>query len=99
MRVKPCPFCGNDYIATDSTYYSTKHFRCFCGKCWAEGATGDTKEEAIEKWNKRPSVEKALREAIDWAYTNGKCDGALGQDVELDTLCEFFKAKFMEKQE
>jgi Lar family restriction alleviation protein len=47
--LKPCPFCGvNDAHVSD-----TGAEWVICRGCEAEGPVGDTRQEAIEKWNYR----------------------------------------------
>ena len=62
-KLKPCPFCGGEaeYSTIDSSYvipFGTIHHFVTCknNHC-LEGlySRGNTKEEAIEAWNNRPS--------------------------------------------
>lgn len=48
-ELKPCPFCGgkNMRIWNTSTPWVS------CDDCLANTAYGETKEEAIEQWNRR----------------------------------------------
>jgi Lar family restriction alleviation protein len=58
-QMKPCPFCGNtnkDEFAIHSHIHN--HYRDLviynaCCSCGATGPDMDTKEEAVERWNKR----------------------------------------------
>jgi Lar family restriction alleviation protein len=58
-ELKPCPFCGNDnedeFAILSANYgFMTVRFvhnvSCSCG---AKGPDGDTREKAIERWNRR----------------------------------------------
>jgi Lar family restriction alleviation protein len=51
-ELKPCPFCGSNRISVIYKYY----FYCFCNNCEAEGSIKESREEAIEAWNKRKGV-------------------------------------------
>lgn len=50
-ELKPCPFCGNS-ATTHDTGCDTGHY-ITCGKCYVRVGNFDTKETAIESWNKR----------------------------------------------
>lgn len=60
-KLKPCPFCGGKASARRLPYSRTDEdaYIVFCdnrdGKCLAEPCTNrfDTREKAIEVWNKR----------------------------------------------
>jgi len=62
VELKPCPFCGGkaDYSKIDTSetvpFGTVQHFITCKNNC-LEGlyARGNTKEEAISKWNSRPS--------------------------------------------
>lgn len=47
-KLKPCPFCGGEarFANTDENWIA-------CVDCGAETTFFDTKEEAIEAWNRR----------------------------------------------
>ncbi len=47
IKPKVCPFCGSEKWEIAVGYF------VYCIECAAEGPTGSTKEEAIEKWNER----------------------------------------------
>lgn len=51
-KLKPCPFCGGEATANESSWRSWWHVWVICKNC---GATIDkpTKEETIEAWNRR----------------------------------------------
>ena len=48
MKIKPCPFCGNDSLELSAL----EHFVC-CRKCGNSGPDGADKKEAIRLWNSR----------------------------------------------
>ena len=47
-ELKPCPFCGGEAEIVGYTI-----FWATCKECTAETKDFDTKEEAIEAWNRR----------------------------------------------
>ena len=52
-ELKPCPFCYDTWL-----YYSDMNIfkwkvNCECGYAWDNSTWEDTKEEAIEAWNRR----------------------------------------------
>ena len=51
-KLKPCPFCGGEATANESSWRGWWHGWVICKNC---GATIDkpTKEETIEAWNRR----------------------------------------------
>lgn len=55
MMLKPCPFCGRKpMIIGTGNHFPKSYFRVVCEKCFAmQGALYDTKEEAVEVWNRR----------------------------------------------
>lgn len=48
-ELKPCPFCGGKNMRI----WNTSTPRVSCDDCLANTAYGETKEEAIEQWNRR----------------------------------------------
>ena len=66
MELKPCPFCGCKDIIIRREDYNL--FGANCNDCGAEGSYCDTKEEAVEAWNKRvpqSDLLKACQIALD----------------------------------
>ena len=61
IKLKPCPFCGNEKIAilTDS---ENPYFLACCSAyvngCGATGGEGRTVQEAADKWNKRVDTDE-----------------------------------------
>lgn len=56
MKLKPCPFCGEQKsLSCKNDYNRTSMFRYFiyCPECNAEGPARDTKRKAVNNWNKR----------------------------------------------
>ena len=61
-KFKPCPFCGSsivDVFCIDDGWGNCHYKKADvtwsveCDSCIAEGPWGKTKEEAIDKWNRR----------------------------------------------
>ena len=52
MKIKPCPFCGSK--ARIRSAISFEYISCENKKCEAFGPNGESKYEAIQKWNQRP---------------------------------------------
>ena len=50
QELKPCPFCGGE--AETYPYYFNEWY-IGCSECSCDLGVFDTKEEAIEAWNKR----------------------------------------------
>lgn len=51
-ELKPCPFWGGEEIKFHNAYGSFMNWYS-CTECGCEGPDGDSKEEAIEAWNRR----------------------------------------------
>ena len=53
--LKPCPFCSHQktYIYHDIDSELGTAFAIVCDKCGATGPFEDTKQQAIDAWNKR----------------------------------------------
>lgn len=54
----PCPFCGFleiRLVNADCVVWNNLHtnYYCICDQCDTWQAVSDTKEEAINKWNRR----------------------------------------------
>jgi Lar family restriction alleviation protein len=58
---KPCPFCASDDLSVGYNFEFGKigendtdwPYKVSCNDCCTYGPIGDTKEIAIERWNKR----------------------------------------------
>ena len=48
---KPCPFCGSDDIAIDTQF---DEWFIVCNECSGRSGSCDTKQGALEAWNRRP---------------------------------------------
>lgn len=53
-ELNPCPFCGSNSIRI----WDGNHYWCQCNVCLASTAAEDTREEAVEDWNRRSNDEK-----------------------------------------
>ena len=69
-KLKPCPFCGGTPIVSgcDDTLWSV-----ICKKCAASIDYNETKQEAIEEWNRRvqpmftpDEIDAIRRNVCDW---------------------------------
>ncbi len=52
-ELKPCPFCGETESLIIDDEWTIPAFAIECCECGASTITFDTKEEAIEAWNRR----------------------------------------------
>jgi Lar family restriction alleviation protein len=59
MKLKPCPFCGEEMNAEFDIgikYWGIlpeKLYYIHCGCCGGRAGIRDTKQEAVESWNRR----------------------------------------------
>lgn len=65
-ELKPCPFCGDDaeIMIKDGSHAKAYDIKCMNDCCYlAYGAYWffDTKEEAIQAWNKRESQKEDVK--------------------------------------
>ena len=103
MKLKPCPFCGakinDDSFANGSKGIgvSLPIVMVECGECSTLGADGETKEEAIEKWNTRnnESIKEELIEVVNkfkqksHMYDDDYCKGVtVGANNTVDEVIE-----------
>lgn len=49
-KLKPCPFCGGEAITLENMI---GNYRVECYHCFAHTFYEDSKEKAIEEWNRR----------------------------------------------
>ena len=52
---KPCPFCGSSELKIEMN--SDLSWSVGCQECEGHSGTHDTKQEALEAWNRRPDSE------------------------------------------
>lgn len=107
-KLKPCPFCKNEYMLTiERIGWAEKLHVAGCCKCLAQGPICDSEEDAIIAWNNRPDIRheaiKDCLEAISHAYaidvqqpSNVRIDMALG---ELFRACSKNLRALIEDQE
>jgi Lar family restriction alleviation protein len=84
MTKKPCPFCGS----TDSTVISPpSEDRCWvqCSLCGAEGPLGSTKQDAVDRWNRRATeeIDKTNAASLNRALQRGYHVRFYDPDIEL----------------
>ena len=69
--LKPCPFCGNDALSIDSSYFrDTLIYCCECDMYFTLDSFKATREDVFETWNTRAEpkwipVTEALPEDMD----------------------------------
>jgi Lar family restriction alleviation protein len=65
MKIKACPFCGDEDVEVERTKMSwgDSHdiYEVVCSSCDIEGPAGRTSEEACERWNSRVVSERGVR--------------------------------------
>ena len=55
MKLKPCPFCGNEAFVKKTSM--TDRWSVGCSKCeWRRNSFYTTKSEAVKSWNNRTSM-------------------------------------------
>lgn len=56
-KLKPCPFCGGEGTLVEDIYNDHLYNYAICSNDYCNANTGrcDTEDEAITKWNNRPS--------------------------------------------
>lgn len=63
-KLKPCPFCGGNNLSVEGvTFYWVE-----CVDCNASIAGYETKEQAIEAWNRRAKECSECGEVVDCKY-------------------------------
>jgi len=86
MELKPCPFCGGEEVRTFKySFAGEPDVYAQCQNCAADGPMGDTKEMAVEKWNRRATDENAAYERAAMV-----CEGVEITDAELHGLGHVF---------
>lgn len=59
MEIKPCPFCEGDDVQIDNIMRADPWWvACKGMNCRCYGPNGNTREEAIKKWNAAPRRKK-----------------------------------------
>lgn len=51
-KLKPCPFCGNEYISVVPAAHKCVYW-CKCEECGVSTNCLDDKQKAIDFWNRR----------------------------------------------
>ena len=73
-ELKPCPFCGGNNLSVEGiTFYWVE-----CTDCNASIAGNETKEEAVEAWNRRAYVEPERKQGkwiAHYSDEDGERDG------------------------
>lgn len=54
-KLKPCPFCGakGPHLQLDDVEYHGYIYHVHCVHCGGSGGAVDTRDKAIEIWNRR----------------------------------------------
>lgn len=79
-ELKPCPFCGGEAVVRGSI---VTYNHVACRKC-NSAMIGDTKEEAIEKWNNRWMIPCEEGETKGYWHT-----GTPTEDGEYLVICQY----------
>ena len=72
-ELRKCPFCGGE--AETYPYYCPDGWYIGCGECSCDLGVFDTKEEAIEAWNKRVSCDTCAMYYPDDGCMAGLAEG------------------------
>jgi hypothetical protein len=74
MKTELCPFCKGDADPRHGIG-GIWHVECNKRDCRALGPDGDTAEEAVEKWNKRPEQQGEIVNYAEgyWTVEDMKC--------------------------
>jgi Lar family restriction alleviation protein len=62
-ELRACPFCGNNdedefvLLSENEGFMEVRFIHNVSCSCGAQGPRGDTKQEAIERWNRRKGGE------------------------------------------
>jgi Lar family restriction alleviation protein len=57
MKLKPCPFCGDDQQPRLDDRGEAANIECPCGAMGPTGYGLDSHEKAIKAWNKRSDTD------------------------------------------
>ena len=75
MELKPCPFCGNEYVSVIPAVDKSAWW-CKCEDCGVETKCFKAKLEAIDFWNQRKkTVGKWIFEIETDMFHCSKCNG------------------------
>ena len=89
INLKPCPFCGNIYITLGSVRTLGEVF-AQCKKCGAQiYANGETKQDAINAWNRRLTMADIRKVEIDKEFIV-RLKGTVSTDQTDKELAEIF---------
>ena len=81
--LKPCPFCGGEAELVKAHFFGGDLYAGRCGNCAATSEFEATKEEAVDKWNRRNYPEKQdsskltyeelekMVKPLKWKYISG----------------------------
>ncbi len=58
MKLKPCPFCGNEVYLRSMDGFGVVAYIIHCEECGIGTDFRDDKEKCIRNWNKRAQEEK-----------------------------------------
>ena len=79
-KLKPCPFCGGEAEIVEDRLYGEDYYAGRCRSCAATSIFEFTKEEAVNKWNRRnysvfPNSSKELMDFVKF------CRNASANDI------------------
>ena len=103
--LKPCPFCGSQYVAVRSTHrrdgISNTQYEVYCMNCSAMGGSRINETDAINDWNNRVYPKQLIELPAmpgDTLYQIRKvCDTNDGRkeeykpNIEFDTPCKYYE--------
>ena len=85
MKLKPCPFCGDDNVAPCTTQDKLRYY--YCGTCGAQGPYAYYDDVARRKWNRRgSSICQDAGDAPGPALAEGRPARKRGQKAQSRTV-------------
>lgn len=92
----PCPFCGGaDVVASLD---GAQDWRVSCGRCGAEGGPRETRDEAIDAWNRRATPATSYgRALLDTLDREGEGTAA-SEQLPSDWLSELLSSRDAERE-